>query len=255
MENTKQIFDLIQEYKWSEIINNLKTIDINIRNSNGLYIIYYFILFNQYNYIKTILSQEPVIDYIDTEGKTILYLPIKLYYNDILDKLLEYNKNNIGINIIDIQDNDKNTPLHYSIIFNNQYALQKLLLYNANLLIKNNQGNTILHTCLSNLNLLNIILSSKSIIENPNILNIQNNNGETPLHIACNFELQESIKLLLKHNSNPNVIDKTHLSPIFYAITLNNIEVVTLLLNHNANVNIQDINGNVPLIICSINLI
>jgi ankyrin repeat protein len=251
MEINKKIFDMVQEYKWNEIMNNIKNTDINIRNTNGLYLIYYFILFNQYNYIQTILSQEPVIDYTDSEGKTILYIPIKFYYNNIVDKLLEYNKNNIGVNIIDIQDNDHNTPLHYSITFNNIYAFEKLLEYNANLLIKNKQGNTILHTAIHNKNSVAIfqkIFQTKFYIENNNIINLQNSFGETPLHIACNLESIEMIKLILDNKANPNIYDQTHLTPIFYAITLSNSEIVELLLKYNTDINLQDINGNVPII-------
>jgi hypothetical protein len=250
MDNNKKIFDNILEYKWTEILNNLKTIDINIRNTNGLYLIYYFILFNQYQYLQKILQLEPIIDYIDIEGKTILYTPIKLYYNNVIDKILEYNKKNIGINIIDIQDNDHNTPLHYSIMFNNIYALDKLLEYNANIMLRNNQGNTILHTSVHNKNYMIIIkkiFNTKFYIENNNIINNQNNFGETILHIACNLELIDLIKYLLDNNANVNIYDNTQLTPIFYAITLGNYDIVELLLSK-ADINIQDINGNVPII-------
>jgi hypothetical protein len=242
-----KIFDIVKEYKWEEIKKMLKEIDINIKNNNGLYLIYYSILFNQINLLEDILKMDPIIDYLDTEGKTILYLPIKMYYNNIIDKLIEYNNKIIGIDIINIQDRDKNAPLHYCVMFQNLYGIDKLIQNNCNIILKNNQGNTALHLAATT-NILENIFNSKLLIENPSMINIQNNIGETPLHIACNFESINNVKLLLKQKANVNIYDNTHLTPLFYAITLNNIDLVKLLLENNADINLQDINGNTPII-------
>jgi ankyrin repeat protein len=252
MENTinisKKIFMMINEFKWDEIKNLIKIIDVNIKNINGLYLIYYGILFNKLDIIELILLNDPVIDYIDIEGKTILYIPIKMYYNDIFDKLVEYNKKIIGIDIINIQDSDKNTPLHYSIIYNNIYTIDKLLIAGANIIIKNINGNTPLHIAVnSKYDVIEKLLNSKMCVENPNFVNIQNKNGETPLHIACNFELINIVKLLIGKKADINIYDITHLTPLFYAITLNNFEIVKLLVENGADVNFQDINGNMPI--------
>jgi ankyrin repeat protein len=248
LDLVNKIFTMVMEHKWEEINKLLKDIDINIKNTNNLYLIYYCILFNQIELLNEILKMDPIIDFIDFEGKTILYLPIKMYYNDVIDKLLEYNNKIIGIDIINIQDNDKNTPLHYAIMFNNIYCIEQLIKYNCNFVLKNIQGNTPLHTAATgNIIILEKIFNSKYFLENPSIINIQNNIGETPLHIACNFESINIIKLLLSKKANVNIYDNTHLTPLFYTITLNNIQSCELLLEYNINLNSQDINGNTPI--------
>jgi ankyrin repeat protein len=246
---SKKIFDMVKEYKWEEIKKEMKKIDINIKNMNGLYLIYYCILFNQKDLVEEILKIDPIIDYLDTEGKTILYLPIKMYYNDIIGKLIEYNNKIVGIDILNLQDRDKNTPLHYCVIFNNIYGIELLIKNNCNMVLKNNQGNTALHLAVASSNkLLENIINSKIFIENTNLINMKNNIGETPLHVACNFELIDNIKLLLLKKADINIYDNTHLTPIFYCITLNNIKLVELLLENGADINVQDINGNTPII-------
>ena len=46
--------------------------------------------------------------------------------------MLEYNKFNTGISLLDIQDKNLKTPLHYTIELKNYELIKTLLLYNAN---------------------------------------------------------------------------------------------------------------------------
>lgn len=88
----------------------------------------------------------------------------------------------------------------------------------------------------------------KLIIEYIVNINARCNTGETALHIACNFQQNEIVKLLLSKNAIINIQDYEHeFSPIHYAINLNNNELLLLLIKENVNLNIQDVFGNTPM--------
>lgn len=247
MDIYNKLFKLLKEHKWNEFINEINSnddIDVNIRDDSNMYLIQYAILYNKKDIIKVLLSKDAKIDYIDSDGKTILYHPIKLKYNDIIYDLLEYNQQKIGISIVDIQDRNKNIPFHYAIIANNIDAVDSLIKYNTNFNIKDNEGNTSLHIAIKmkNIDIINKIINQ---IKKTPTINLQNNIGETPLHIACNYELFDVIKLLLDNGSNVDIKDyNNQITPLMYSIILNNNIIAEYLINYDANVNIQDVSGN-----------
>ena len=76
-------------------------------------------------------------------------------------------------------------------------------------------------------------------------LNILNEKGISPLHIAVINGNLEIIKLLIKYGANPNIISKNknqtplHFAYIFKSLFFN--QIINLLLKYNANPNIEDI--------------
>ena len=87
MEKNKILFEYIRENKFKEFINLLSSsieFDVNIRDENGNYLITYAIIKNKIDIIEVLLSKKARIDIYDQEGRSILYLPIKYNYNDII---------------------------------------------------------------------------------------------------------------------------------------------------------------------------
>jgi cytohesin len=70
--------------------------------------------------------------------------------------------------------------------------------------------------------------------------NIQDENGETPLHYAAWEGRLKVVKLLLEHGADPNVQDKDGETPLHLAAWDGHLDVVELLLEHGANPNIQE---------------
>jgi len=147
------IIELIKNKNIKELKNEITSdtnINLNIKDENYNYFIYYVLLYNLEDVLDLALKRNIRLDILDSDGKNILYVPIKFSYNNILKKLLIYDSNKIGINISDIKDKLGLLPLHYSIIFNN-YEAFKLLLggihtepniqieYKSNILITNSQ--------------------------------------------------------------------------------------------------------------------
>ena len=130
-----KLFSIVKNNKWDDLIDfitNNKYIDINTKDKNNNYIISYAVINNRLDIIKLLIKKGAKIDILDSDDRTILYYPIKYGYNNILDYLLEINKELIGVNIINIRDKAFKTPLHYAITNKNIYALNKLLENEAN---------------------------------------------------------------------------------------------------------------------------
>ena len=87
--------------------------------------------------------------------------------------------------------------------------------------------------------------------ENCNYVNVLDNHGDTPLHIAVKSVKRtvEMVKCLLEiHTCNPNLKNKLGYTPLHVACRLNNVEVIDMLIaNKRCDVNTQNDNGNTAL--------
>ncbi|XP_014205885.1 BRCA1-associated RING domain protein 1 [Copidosoma floridanum] len=121
--------------------------------------------------------------------------------------------------------------------------------------------------------------ASRSTFNIPKNINKKNNQGETPLHIACRNNHEEKVKLLLEKGANPNTKDNAGWTPLqeaasynFYnvcetllkagaspnmigfdnrtalheAVIVNDLELVSLLINHKASRDLCDKEGKKP---------
>lgn len=114
--------------------------------------------------------------------------------------------------------------------------------------------------------------------QNPDIINQTNENGFSPLILACykgnvevgeflidhvkdvNYKSQEGTALaglsvkynknlterLLKKNADPNIADSTGSTPLFWAVKFGNKELVELLLKYKADKSVKDSQGMTP---------
>lgn len=114
--------------------------------------------------------------------------------------------------------------------------------------------------------------------QNPDIINQTNENGFSPLILACykgnvevaeflidhvkdlNYKSQEGTALaglsvkynkvlaeyLLKKNADPNIADGTGTTPLFWAVKFDNKELTELLLRYKADKSIKDKEGKTP---------
>ena len=147
MEVNKLLFDTIKQQKFDDfnkIIKNDVTIDINIRDSSNTYLIQYAIMYNNINIITLLLNLNCKLDFIDSEGHTVLYIPIKHSYNEIV-KLLLTDNNVLGIPLIDIADKFGSLAIHYCILFDNLNAFNLIISESRYLNKLNDQGYAPLH--------------------------------------------------------------------------------------------------------------
>jgi ankyrin repeat protein len=255
-ETYNNLFRLLKEHKYNQftqLINSIDTDDImfniNVRDDQHNYLLTYAIILNKLDIVKLLIDNGSKIDITDIYNKSLLIIPITYSYYDILELLLNINKNNIGVSIIDIKDKDMKTPLHYAIDIQNIKAISLLLEYGANP-----------NTCDKNgYNSLHLAVKSRSydicklILKYIHDINSRYNTGENALHIACNLQLVDITRLLIENKINVNIQDFSHeITALHYATLLNNKELVAILLTHNANPNLQDSFGNTVMHYCLI---
>jgi len=167
--------------------------------------------------------------------------------------------------------NSKNqTLLHSAIMKNNLEAAKLLKQYKADTNYIDEFGRSpIFYAQTSD--------ALKFLMSNHAKTDIQDKNGQTPLHLNVINKNLSLTKYLLANNANPNIKDNKGLSPLGYAKTLktmqlllekganpdvitpkgstllhnltitDNLQGVYLLLNSKANPNIPDAAGNIPL--------
>ena len=244
MSINKKLFELIKNNQKEEFLKTFKEntdIDCNIRDDNNNYLIQYAIIYNMPDVINLLISKGAKLDIVDIDGRSLLFMPIKYGYNQSLRILLEKDKNNIGISLLEYSDLKGLFPIHYAILFKNLSAIKIINEYINNIDIPDKEGNTALHYSIKvkDLEIFKEILS-----KDPDV-NQQTNQGESALHIACNFTQISVIEELLKIKTiNTNIQDyENQITPLMYSIILDDIKLFNLLINL-SDIEIQDINGN-----------
>lgn len=242
-----KLFDIIKKHEWDNFITTLNSfdeIDVNIRDENNNHLITYAVLFNRPDIVQTLIDKGAKIDIQDVDERSLLYIPIKYDYYDILTLLLKTNKENIGISIIDIKDKYYKIPIHYAINLKNIRAIKLLLEYGSNPNIPDINGYNSLHHAIYSRN----PEICKLIIKYISDINSRCNTGETSLHMACNLQLLNIVQILIDNKIDLDIQDFDHeFTSLHYAVTLNNRDITKLLLNSGANPNIQDVFGNTPI--------
>lgn len=247
MEVVKQLYDMIKNDKWNEFVKTVEKnedIDVNIRDNSNNYMINYAIIKNKIDAVKILLKRGAKMDIFDQDGRTILYIPIKYGYDETIKTMIDFNKDSIGISLIDVKDRRNNIPLHYAINFRNLNAIKMLLNNGSDLTIYDNEGYTSLH--LAVLTKQNDIC--EEILKHNPPLDFKTRNGETALHIACNFQLYKIVDMLIKKGANVNIQDNDHhFTPLHYTVNLGNFEIFKRLIEAGASLNYQDFMGNTPI--------
>src|SRR3989304_5394862 len=247
MEQNKYLFKLIKDNKWNEFIEYLKDkedIDVNIRDNIDNYLINYAIISNNKDAVSILIHRGSRLDITDSDGRSILFNPIKYNFIKILQLLLHFNKTNIGISLVDIKDKNENIPIHYAIKFKNIEAIELLLDNGSDVNSVDKYGNNSLHLAVysKDINICNIIVKHNINID------AKTKTGENALHIAANFELFDICKLLVNNNINVNAQDFDHeFIPLHYSINLNNFEITQFFIEKGSDPNLQDFLGNMSL--------
>lgn len=238
-----KLFKLLKNHEWVEfkqLIENTKDLDLNIRDNSQNYLIQYAIIYNKHELVSYLVNKGCKIDIFDTDGRNILFNPIKYNYIKVIDYILEFESKNIGISISDMQDNVGYNPIHYAIIFKNLDALDIFIKYNISFDDTDHENNTALHLAVKSRN----IHVFNKIIDKIKDINFQTSQGETALHLACNFDQKKIAKQLIEKGANVNLQDyETEIIPLMYSILQNDYETFNLLIDK-TNLEIQDINGN-----------
>lgn len=241
MQDNQELFLYIKKQEWDSFEKKINiNIDFNIKDELNNYLIHYIILYNNLKILTKILTFDIKLDWLDNEGRSILYIPIKFNYIDIIKILLEYETNKIGLSIMNIKDVQNFFPLHYALFFKN-LEIFNILIPLSNLYIFDKNKNSLIHMIVKtkNINFLtNILLQF-------NNFNITNDNNETALHIACVYDLNNFIEIFINLQVDINIKEKLGgLTPAMICIYNGNNIGFNLILQSKININDQNFDGN-----------
>jgi ankyrin repeat protein len=249
------ILNLIKNKKFDELLEyikkNIDIIDLDVYDESYNYFIQYVIIYNAIDILKYILNNGNVrLDILDIDGRNLLYIPIKYNYIDILKLLIEFDKKNIGMSLLDVRDNNGYNGLHYCIIFNNIAALN--LLYNITNTFDNN-GNNIYSVCLQykRPDILIHILDTE-LKKTNSVYNFINIKGESVLQSAINNDEMKVVSYIVNnkaflHKIINNKENEYGLTALHQCIVLGHNDIVIKLIENGANINMSDFLGNTPL--------
>ena len=160
---------------------------------------------------------------------------------------------------IDIYNTDKkgNNALHMSAKYENRYAICDLLVRSVyDLNIQNNDGDTAVHIAAQKGNLKHLEL----LIDNGAEVNILNDHSLSPLYLAVLNEKKECCELLMEKKAKAffdgNDIQKDR-SPIFLAIRNQNKELLEMMfevIEDEEQINIKNSKGLTPMMFAAKNL-
>jgi ankyrin repeat protein len=245
-QHVNKLFNLIKDRNDNEFIEyisklNPDEVDVNIKDVNGNYLVFFAVIMNNSEILKILIKHETRLDILDTDGHSILYYPIRFNYQNIIDILLESDKNIIGMSLVNLRDSQGSVPLFYAIKYKNHRALDKLLINDADANYKNGQNMNSLHLAVLKKDVIMVKMIAKYIKN----INARSLAGSTALHYACSFQSIDIVDFLISIKANQNIIEIEYdFYPIFYAVVQNNIAITKTLVNANADPNHQDYIGN-----------
>lgn len=215
--------------------------DVNLPDLKNEYPITHAIKSGNYQIVSKIIYRVDNIEQVDRYFQTPLFLSI-LSGNKNIAKLLF--KNGAKLENIKLKGN---SIFHYILFLNMPDMLHlvlKYIPYGSNLLnIENDSGETALY-CAVQFENIKII---KSLIHHGANSNILNKSGKSILQIVVENENYDMLNYLLKLKLDPNMKSKNGLTPLLCAILKENIEMAKMLINNGAKLNCEDYFGNTPI--------
>lgn len=184
--------------------------------------------------LETILNKQN-IDSLDSDGNTPLITAItvnatqeKIQY--ILSLTDEVNaRNSAG-----------NTALYLTVLKNRKSIGEKLLAKNADIFSTNNKNNSPLSQALKNPQVMEWLITSKTIKDTDGI-------GNTALHYATEWGLENAVKTLITKGANKEAKNANGETPVFSACKNNKPEIIALLAKKGCKINVRDNLGSTPL--------
>lgn len=139
---------------------------------------------------------------------------------------------------INARNRDGESALYFAVEKNNRLIGEQLLAKSADVFSSgnNNASPLLLALTLGN--------ESQEWLLTSEVIKAQDSLGNTPLHIATEYNLNNAMLNILEKGGDPNVQNTNGESPIFIAVQKNNIIAIEILLLNGANKDLRNYLGN-----------
>lgn len=205
----------------------VKHIDINSENDLGKTPIYFAIKNNHLEIFNLLLKLGADVAVKMKSNFTCLHVACEFASIEMVSFLLSH----IGVNL---QDNKGCTPLHCAIVGNQLEVFNHLINSNADITMYKNDSPLHLACATGNMDMITYAMKYFDV-------NIENDIGETPLHVAVSHGCLEAVKFLLNtKNIDVNHKTKDGSTALFFACYAKRLDLVEILLEANADVNLGD---------------
>lgn len=152
--------------------------------------------------------------------------------------------------VLDIQNNLYQTPLHLAVYLDLEAVVGSLVERGASLHLQDRDGNTALHVACQHGQTECVSHMTRDVSNSKlaPVLHTHNWRGLACLHLAALYGQHEIMKLLRKKGAELNIQDGTSgKTPLHLAVELHDVALVRLLLSWGANVDAAMFNGCTPL--------
>jgi ankyrin repeat protein len=181
--------------------------------------------------VKRAIDAGAEVDYSTEKGKTALMLAASNGHIDTVKLLLDYGAQ------IDRQDNFGTTAIIVAATANKTETAQFLAEQGADPTHKDSSGGS----ALSNATFFGHADTVKALLKHAD--DLQQNDAEELMMIACGLGHTDVAKALLKHGISPNARGIKQRTAIMAAAAFNKPEVTKLLLDNGADATLQDEDG------------
>ena len=261
----------------TEVLQTLKTggADINERNKKGITPMSLAVDRLWKEHVEFYASCGADIHAEDNEGKSPLSRILSTKANVTSTELLQIMVNSKNINS---RDSYGNTPIHIAISSNSSTDQVKYLLsLTSDVDARNRNGDSPLYIAVQkNRRVLGEMLLAKGAdvfstnnenysplrmalvsggeaqewILTSEVIKQTDGTGNTPLHYASEWKLDNAVSVLLEKGANPNTQNANGETPIFSAIKSDSTSTIDLLIRKGSQKNARDYLGNTPLHAC-----
>ncbi|XP_023314785.1 ankyrin-3-like [Trichogramma pretiosum] len=192
------------------------------------------------------LGVDPTL--VNAEGTTALHVVCARYNDDFYPSmLLEYVKEKWKSTYVNAEDDKSNTPLHLALDNNHRKVVEWLIRQGADPTTANIEGSTPLHVVCTRYNddfYPSMLLEYVDEKSKPLFVNAQDNEGNTPLHLALDYNRTRLAEWLMRNGANRNSTNAKGETPLHVACKH---YPARHLVSAFSRVNARDKEGNTPL--------
>ncbi|KAL9957509.1 hypothetical protein ACROYT_G039148 [Oculina patagonica] len=202
--------------------------------------------FNSYDACRALIQNGANMVKKTCNGQSPLHFAARKGHIRIMEILL--NEGGIPVNL---EDNDKATPLHTAAQAGQTDVIRKLVLYGGDMALRDNDGYTPLHLAAreGHVDAFREMLRKAKYggLSTRTLLNSPDNYGNACLHLAIKHGHKEIVELCLESGADISKAQEDFSMPIHLVCSQGNLEIAKLLVNNGAKIESEDGNGLTPL--------